>query len=108
MLGIAKMSFHLTLLLASYELLERIGERNSSWHNNNNNNKEMSHKTNCVHPTSALISWIQTRNESKFKFKFVLDTKELTVTVADFRRIFRLPQATDNNHDGFVDDPTFI
>ncbi|GJW45746.1 hypothetical protein Tco_0077392 [Tanacetum coccineum] len=27
MLGIAKLSFHLTLLLASYELLERIGER---------------------------------------------------------------------------------
>ncbi|GJU82373.1 hypothetical protein Tco_1284738 [Tanacetum coccineum] len=32
---------------------------------------------------------------------------ELTMTVADFRRIFRLPQATENNHVGFFDAPTF-
>ncbi|GJU78082.1 gypsy type transposase [Tanacetum coccineum] len=44
---------------------------------------------------------------SKYKFKFFLDTKELTMTVADFRRIFQLPKATDNNHAGFVDAPTF-
>ncbi|GJV45670.1 hypothetical protein Tco_1430206 [Tanacetum coccineum] len=46
-------------------------------------------------------------DESKYKFKFFLDTKELTMTVADFRRIFQLPQATDNNNVGFVDAPTF-
>ncbi|GKB04992.1 hypothetical protein Tco_0833187 [Tanacetum coccineum] len=46
-------------------------------------------------------------DQSKFKFKFVLDTKELTMTVADFIRIFRFPQATDDNHDEFVDAPTF-
>ncbi|GKC47111.1 hypothetical protein Tco_1064833 [Tanacetum coccineum] len=46
-------------------------------------------------------------NESKYKFKFVLDTKEVTMTVVYFRRIFRLPQATDNNHAGFVEAPTF-
>ncbi|GJQ91188.1 hypothetical protein Tco_0002327 [Tanacetum coccineum] len=46
-------------------------------------------------------------DESKYKFKFFLDTKELMMTVADFRRIFELPQATDNNYFGFVDAPTF-
>nr|GEV23867.1 hypothetical protein [Tanacetum cinerariifolium] len=44
---------------------------------------------------------------SKYKFKFFLGTKELTMTIADFRRIFQLPQATDNNNDGFVAAPTF-
>ncbi|GJZ64013.1 retrovirus-related pol polyprotein from transposon TNT 1-94 [Tanacetum coccineum] len=53
------------------------------------------------------LHWRSKLNDLKFKFKFVLDTKELTMTVADFRRIFRLPQATDNNHAGFVDAPTF-
>ncbi|GJU79600.1 hypothetical protein Tco_1281965 [Tanacetum coccineum] len=44
---------------------------------------------------------------SKYRFKFVLDTKELTMTLDDFRRIFQLPQATDDNHVGFVVAPTF-
>ncbi|GJZ76644.1 hypothetical protein Tco_0641316 [Tanacetum coccineum] len=33
--------------------------------------------------------------------KFVLD-KEITMTLNDFRRIFHLPQATDNNHERFL------
>ncbi|GKF10785.1 hypothetical protein Tco_0048711 [Tanacetum coccineum] len=39
---------------------------------------------------------------SKYRLKFVLDRKELTLTSDDFRRIFQLPQATDNNHECFV------
>nr|GEU39700.1 ribonuclease H-like domain-containing protein [Tanacetum cinerariifolium] len=35
---------------------------------------------------------------AKDKFKFFLDTKKLTLTVADFRRIFQLPQATNHNN----------
>ncbi|GJR04918.1 hypothetical protein Tco_0527902 [Tanacetum coccineum] len=37
----------------------------------------------------------------------MLDKKELTLTLDDFRTIFHLPQATDNNHDHFVHAPTF-
>ncbi|GKE21214.1 hypothetical protein Tco_1432726, partial [Tanacetum coccineum] len=32
----------------------------------------------------------------------MLDKKELTLTLDDFRTIFHLPQATDNNHNSFV------
>ncbi|GJW71926.1 hypothetical protein Tco_0128843 [Tanacetum coccineum] len=39
---------------------------------------------------------------SKYKLKFMLDRKELTLTLDDFRSIFYLPQATNNNHDRFV------
>ncbi|GJT38869.1 hypothetical protein Tco_0938734 [Tanacetum coccineum] len=44
---------------------------------------------------------------SKYKLKFMLDRKELTLTLDDFRTIFPLPQATDNNHDHFVPAPKF-
>ncbi|GJV38950.1 hypothetical protein Tco_1417390 [Tanacetum coccineum] len=37
----------------------------------------------------------------------MLDKKELTPTLDDFRRIFHLPQATDNNHDHFLPAPKF-
>ncbi|GKB73204.1 hypothetical protein Tco_0934616 [Tanacetum coccineum] len=43
----------------------------------------------------------------KYKLKFLPGTKELTMTVADFRRIFQLPQATNNNNVGFIVVPTF-
>ncbi|GKD18793.1 hypothetical protein Tco_1207951 [Tanacetum coccineum] len=64
---------------------------------------------------SASVPWIymyqfwHTLQEdgSRYQFRFSLGTKELTMNVADFRRIFQLPQATDNNHVGFVDAPTF-
>ncbi|GJU24155.1 hypothetical protein Tco_1162776 [Tanacetum coccineum] len=97
----------------------------------------MSHKINFVHPTSNLISWMQTRSlilsiyNVLIKARFLqtsltaihselvqqllhqylgytwLNSSILTMTVADFIRIFRLPQATDNNHAEFVDAPTF-
>ncbi|GJU20320.1 hypothetical protein Tco_1153662 [Tanacetum coccineum] len=64
---------------------------------------------------SALIPWIymyqfwHTLQEdgSRYQFRFSLGTKELTMNVADFKRIFQPPQATDKNHVGFVDAPTF-
>nr|GEX19728.1 DNA-directed DNA polymerase [Tanacetum cinerariifolium] len=43
----------------------------------------------------------------KYRLKFMLDTKELSLTLDDFRTIFYLPQATDNNHDRFVPPPSF-
>ncbi|GJR18931.1 hypothetical protein Tco_0967458 [Tanacetum coccineum] len=46
-------------------------------------------------------------DDSKYKFKFFLDTKELTLSIADIRCIFQLPQATNNNNTGFVDAPSF-
>ncbi|GJY66626.1 hypothetical protein Tco_0468864 [Tanacetum coccineum] len=64
---------------------------------------------------SASIPWIymyqfwHTLQEDRLRYPFMfsLGTKELTLNVADFKRIFQLPQATDNNHGGFVDAPTF-
>ncbi|GJX55334.1 hypothetical protein Tco_0285231 [Tanacetum coccineum] len=64
---------------------------------------------------SSSVSWIylgqfwHTLKEdgSKYRLKFVLDKKEITITLNDFRRIFQLPQATDNNHERFVVAPKF-
>ncbi|GJZ26922.1 retrovirus-related pol polyprotein from transposon TNT 1-94 [Tanacetum coccineum] len=44
---------------------------------------------------------------SKYRLKFVLDQKDLTPTLDDFRIIFHLPQSTNNNHDHFVPAPKF-
>nr|GEV18330.1 hypothetical protein [Tanacetum cinerariifolium] len=44
---------------------------------------------------------------SKYRLKFMLDQKESTLTLNDFRRIFHLPQTTDNNHEQFVTAPKF-
>ncbi|GJR42578.1 hypothetical protein Tco_1310681 [Tanacetum coccineum] len=46
-------------------------------------------------------------DESKYRLKFVLDRKEITMTLNDFRIIFHLPQATDNNDERFIDAPKF-
>ncbi|GKE61300.1 hypothetical protein Tco_1511667, partial [Tanacetum coccineum] len=46
-------------------------------------------------------------DDSKDKFKFFLDTKELQFSLDDLRRIFQLPQAIDNNNVGFVDALSF-
>ncbi|GJT93813.1 retrovirus-related pol polyprotein from transposon TNT 1-94 [Tanacetum coccineum] len=45
---------------------------------------------------------------SKHRIKFLLDRKELTLTLDDFRTIFHLPQANDNNHASFVPPPSFF
>ncbi|GKB71333.1 hypothetical protein Tco_0932745 [Tanacetum coccineum] len=42
---------------------------------------------------------------SKYRLSFVLD--RITMTLDDFRTIFQLPQATDNNHECFVVAPKF-
>ncbi|GKA21880.1 hypothetical protein Tco_0707842 [Tanacetum coccineum] len=44
---------------------------------------------------------------SKNRLKFMLDKKELNLTLDDFRTIFDLLQATDNNHNSFVPPPSF-
>ncbi|GJS92885.1 putative ribonuclease H-like domain-containing protein [Tanacetum coccineum] len=64
---------------------------------------------------SASVPWIymaqfwHTLREdgSKHRLKFLLDRKELTLTLDDFRTIFHLPQANDNNHASFVPPPSF-
>nr|GFA72525.1 hypothetical protein [Tanacetum cinerariifolium] len=45
---------------------------------------------------------------SKYRLTFMLDKKELSLTPDDFRTIFYLPQASDNNHDRFVLPPSFF
>nr|GEY85915.1 hypothetical protein [Tanacetum cinerariifolium] len=65
--------------------------------------------------TSSSVPWIymaqfwHTLKEdgSKYRLKFMLDKKELSLTLDDFRTIFYLPQANDNNHDRFVPPPSF-
>ncbi|GJR99696.1 hypothetical protein Tco_0316205 [Tanacetum coccineum] len=44
---------------------------------------------------------------SKYRLRFMLDKKELSLTLDDFRTIFHLPQANDNNHNSFVPPPSF-
>ncbi|GKA58205.1 hypothetical protein Tco_0757393 [Tanacetum coccineum] len=45
---------------------------------------------------------------SKYRLKFMLDKKELSLTLDDFRTIFHLPQANANNHDSFVPSPSVL
>ncbi|GKA72344.1 hypothetical protein Tco_0778560 [Tanacetum coccineum] len=64
---------------------------------------------------SSLVPWIyleqlwHTLKEdgSKYRLKFVLDIKYIILTLNHFRRIFQLPQATNNNHERFVTAPKF-
>ncbi|GJV19028.1 hypothetical protein Tco_1368048 [Tanacetum coccineum] len=68
------------------------------------------HLLRCSIAASSSVPWIylgklwHTLQEggSKYRIKFVLDRKEITLTLNDFRRILYLPQATDNNHERFV------
>nr|GEU78215.1 hypothetical protein [Tanacetum cinerariifolium] len=46
-------------------------------------------------------------DDSKYRLKFMLDKKEISLTLDDFRTIFYLPQANDNNHDRVVPPPSF-
>ncbi|GKD18646.1 retrovirus-related pol polyprotein from transposon TNT 1-94, partial [Tanacetum coccineum] len=45
---------------------------------------------------------------SKYRLTFLLDRKELSLTLDDFRIIFHLPQATANNHERFIPPPSFV
>ncbi|GJS82757.1 hypothetical protein Tco_0749298 [Tanacetum coccineum] len=64
---------------------------------------------------SSLVPWLYIwqfwhslhKDGSKYTLKFMLDRKELTLTLDDFRIIFHFPQATDNNHASFVRAPSF-
>ncbi|GKA42683.1 hypothetical protein Tco_0735343 [Tanacetum coccineum] len=44
---------------------------------------------------------------STYRLKFMLDKKELSLTLDDFRTIFHLPHANDNNHNSFMPPPSF-
>ncbi|GJY02405.1 hypothetical protein Tco_0360557 [Tanacetum coccineum] len=44
---------------------------------------------------------------SKYWLRFMLDKKELTLILDDFRQIFHLTQANANNHNSFVPPPSF-
>nr|GEV62411.1 retrovirus-related Pol polyprotein from transposon TNT 1-94 [Tanacetum cinerariifolium] len=65
---------------------------------------------------SSFISWIymaqfwhtSKEDSSKYRLKFMLDKKEHSFTLNDFRTVFHLPQANDNNHDRFVSPPSFF
>ncbi|GJR46595.1 hypothetical protein Tco_1314698 [Tanacetum coccineum] len=61
-------------------------------------------------PCIYMAQFWHTLNEdgSKYRLTFMLDKKELSLTLDDFRTIFHLPQATDNNHDSFVPPPSFL
>ncbi|GJZ53326.1 hypothetical protein Tco_0608211 [Tanacetum coccineum] len=50
---------------------------------------------------------LEHEDRSKYRLKFMLDRKELILTLDDFKTIFHLPQATDNNHNSFVPPPSF-
>ncbi|GJV13596.1 retrovirus-related pol polyprotein from transposon TNT 1-94 [Tanacetum coccineum] len=64
---------------------------------------------------SSSIPWIYMaqfwhtlkEDRSKYRLRFMLDKKELTLTLDDFRQIFHLPQASHNNHNSFVPPPSF-
>ncbi|GJU56432.1 hypothetical protein Tco_1230146 [Tanacetum coccineum] len=45
---------------------------------------------------------------SKYRLTFMLDKKELSLTLDDFRTIFYLPHANADNHDSFVTPPSFL
>ncbi|GKC04144.1 hypothetical protein Tco_0995754 [Tanacetum coccineum] len=61
-----------------------------------------------VHPyLDQCTDEINEEDISKYRLKFMLDKKELTLTLDDFRTIFHLPQPTDNNHNSFVPPPSF-
>ncbi|GJT18271.1 retrovirus-related pol polyprotein from transposon TNT 1-94 [Tanacetum coccineum] len=69
-----------------------------------------------VEKASSSVSWIfmaqfwHTLKDdgSKYRLMFMLDRKELSLTLDDFRIIFHLPQANANNHDQFVPPPLFL
>ncbi|GJR83579.1 hypothetical protein Tco_0154364 [Tanacetum coccineum] len=68
-----------------------------------------------VELSSSSVPWIymaqfwhtSKEDRSKYRLKFMLDKKELNLTLDDFKTIFHLLQATDNNHNSFVPPPSF-
>nr|GEZ89712.1 hypothetical protein [Tanacetum cinerariifolium] len=60
-------------------------------------------------PWIYMAHFVHTLKEdgSKYRLKFMLDKKKLSLTLNEFRTIFHLPQANDNNHDRFMPPPSF-
>ncbi|GKC01388.1 hypothetical protein Tco_0987524 [Tanacetum coccineum] len=66
--------------------------------------------------SSSFVPWIYMaqfwhalkEDSSKYRLKFMLDKKELSLTLDDFRTIFHLPHANENNHNSFVPPPSFF
>ncbi|GJX10601.1 hypothetical protein Tco_0200460 [Tanacetum coccineum] len=60
-------------------------------------------------PWIYMAQFLHTLKEdgSKYRLMFMLDKRELTLTLDDFRQIFHLPKATANNHNSFVPPPSF-
>ncbi|GJR67689.1 hypothetical protein Tco_0013754 [Tanacetum coccineum] len=66
--------------------------------------------------SSSFVPWIYMaqfwhalkEDGSKYRLKFMLDKKELSLTLDDFRTIFHLPHANENNHNSFVPPPSFF
>ncbi|GJR54001.1 retrovirus-related pol polyprotein from transposon TNT 1-94 [Tanacetum coccineum] len=54
------------------------------------------------------VKHLEEEDGSKYRLSFMLDRKELTLTLDDFRTIFQLPQAIDNNHERFVATPQVL
>ncbi|GJZ31699.1 hypothetical protein Tco_0576746, partial [Tanacetum coccineum] len=50
---------------------------------------------------------LEHEDNSKYRLRFMLDKKELSLTLHDFRTIFQLPQANDNNHNSLVPPPSY-
>ncbi|GJW79535.1 hypothetical protein Tco_0143510 [Tanacetum coccineum] len=47
-------------------------------------------------------------DRSKYRLMFMLDRKELSLTLDDFRTIFHLSQANANNHERFMPPTSFV
>ncbi|GJV49907.1 hypothetical protein Tco_1440119 [Tanacetum coccineum] len=63
-----------------------------------------SKKQDCTAMSTAEAEY---EDGSKYRLKFMLDKKELSLTLDDFRTIFHLPHANDNNRNSFVPPPSF-
>ncbi|GJZ19810.1 retrovirus-related pol polyprotein from transposon TNT 1-94 [Tanacetum coccineum] len=61
-------------------------------------------------PWTYMAQFCHTLKEdgSKFRLTFMLDKKEFSLTLDDFRTIFHLPQANADNDDSFVTPPSFL
>ncbi|GJW68501.1 hypothetical protein Tco_0122925 [Tanacetum coccineum] len=64
-------------------------------------------KKHCGFIICTLDLYTLKEDGSNHRFKFLLDRKEFTLTLDDFRTIFHLPQANDNNYASFVPPPSF-
>nr|GEX95946.1 retrovirus-related Pol polyprotein from transposon TNT 1-94 [Tanacetum cinerariifolium] len=86
--------------------LQFLGEKLMSWSSKKKDCNAMS-KTESEYV--SLTFWHTMKDDgSKHRLSFMLDKKELTLTLDDFRIIFQLPQATNNNHEHFVVAPKFL